>query len=130
MLHSFIDRLFVSCRNEMQRSLQVLNLEGWRRAAELVKEANESLNTVQKESKKTDFFKLTKSSYLFVEGEIYYRAGNWPKALKLLNRSLKLMEDPLKSHTSTYFQMFECNRELPQQTRQTGGSDQVLYKGV
>ena len=63
--------------------------------------AEESLDAVQKESKGTDFFRLTRSSYLFVEGEVYYRAGNMAKALRILHRSLKIMEDILKSHTST-----------------------------
>ncbi|KAJ7350160.1 hypothetical protein OS493_038107 [Desmophyllum pertusum] len=79
----------------------VLRLEGWQRALEVLKMAEESLDAVQKESKGTDFFRLTRSSYLFVEGEVYYRAGNMAKALRILHRSLKIMEDILKSHTST-----------------------------
>ena len=63
--------------------------------------ANESLKTVQDESKRSEFFKLTRSSYLFVRGEVYYRAGNMAKALRILHRSLKIMEDILQSHTST-----------------------------
>lgn len=83
-----------------REALQVLNLEGWRKAAEVLKAAEESLDRVQNESRKTDFYKLTRSSYLYVEGEVYYKAGNWPKALKVLNRSFKIMEGLLKSHTS------------------------------
>ena len=82
-------------------ALQVLNLEGWRKAVEIVQEARELLKRVQRESKKTELFKLKKSSCLFVEGEIFNRAGNWPKALKRLRRSLEIMEDQLKNHTST-----------------------------
>ena len=63
--------------------------------------ANESLKTVQKETKRTKFFKLTRSSYLFVQGEVYYSAGNMAKAPRNLHRSLKIMEDILQSHTST-----------------------------
>ena len=63
--------------------------------------ANESLKTVQKETKRSKFFKLTRSSYLFVQGEVYYNAGNMAKALRNLHRSLKIMEDILRSHTST-----------------------------
>ena len=63
--------------------------------------ANESLKTIQKETKRSEFFKLTRSSYLFVQGEVYYRAGNMAKALRILHRSLKIMEDILQSHTST-----------------------------
>ena len=63
--------------------------------------ANESLKTIQKETKRSEFFKLTRSSYLFVQGEVYYSAGNMAKALRILHRSLKIMEDILQSHTST-----------------------------
>ncbi|KAJ7388346.1 hypothetical protein OS493_038286 [Desmophyllum pertusum] len=90
-------RAELKCRE----ALQVLHLEGWQRALEVLKMAEESLDAVQKESKGTDFFRLTRSSYLFVEGEVYYRAGNMAKALRILHRSLKIMEDILKSHTST-----------------------------
>ena len=81
--------------------MEVLQLEGWQRASEVLKMANESLKTVQKETKHSEFFKLTRSSYLFVQGEVYYRAGNMAKALRILHRSLKIMEDILQSHTST-----------------------------
>ena len=84
-----------------REALQVLNLEGWRKAMDVLKEAKAILDRVQKESKKTDSYKLTRSSYLFAEGEVYYRAGNFPRALKLLNKSLKIMDVLLKSHTST-----------------------------
>ena len=84
-----------------REALQVLNLEGWCKAAEVVQEARELLKRVQRESKKTELFKLAKSSCLFVEGEVFNRAGNWPKALKRLRRSLEIMEDQLKNHTST-----------------------------
>ena len=90
-------------RAEMRcwEALQVLNLEGWRKAAHVVQEARELLKRVQRELKTTAFFKLTKSSCLFVEGQVLYRAGNWPKGLKILRRSLAIMEDQLKNHTST-----------------------------
>ena len=83
-----------------REAFQVLNLEGWRKAERVLKAAEESLDRVQNESRKTDFYKLTRSSYLYVEGEVCYKAGNLPKALKVLNRSLKIMEGLLKSHTS------------------------------
>ena len=82
-------------------ALQVLKLEGWRKAAEVVQEARELLKRVQSGSKKTTLFKLAKSFCLFVEGEVFCRAGNWPKALKLLSSSLEIMEYQLKNHTST-----------------------------
>ena len=83
-----------------REAFQVLNLEGWRKAAEVLKVAEKSLNRMQNESKKTDSYKLTRSSYLYVQGEVSYKAGNLPKALKVLNRSLKIMEGLLRSHTN------------------------------
>ena len=82
-------------------ALQVLNLEGWGRAVEVVQGARELLKMVQKESKKTPRFKLVKSYCLLVESEVFNLAGNWPKALNGLRRSLEIMEDQLKNHTST-----------------------------
>ena len=82
-------------------ALQVLNLEGWGKAANVVQEARVLLKRVLRGRKKTELFKLKKSSCLFVEGEIFNRAGNWPKALKRLRLSLEIMEDQLKNHTST-----------------------------
>ena len=84
-----------------QEALQVLKLEGWRKAAEVLKEAKEILSRMPKDSKKTDSFKLARSLFLFAEGEVYYAGGNFPRALKALNKSLKIMEVLLKSHTST-----------------------------
>ena len=84
-----------------RQALQVLNLEGWRKAMDVLKEAKAILCRVQIESKKTDSYKLTRSSYLFAEGAVYYRAGNFPRALKLLKKSLKIMDVLLKSHTSS-----------------------------
>ncbi|XP_068705854.1 uncharacterized protein [Montipora foliosa] len=90
-------------RSEMRcrEALQVLKLEGWGKAMDVLKEVEAILGRVQKESKKTDSYKLTRSSYLFAKGEVYYRAGNFPRALKVLNKSLKIMDVLLRSHTST-----------------------------
>ena len=90
-------------RSEMrcQEALQVLKLEGWRKAAEVLKEPKEILSQMPRDRKKTDSFKLANSSFLFAEGEVYYAGGNFPRALKVLNKSLKIMEVLLKSHTST-----------------------------
>ena len=82
-------------------TLQVLELEGWRKAVEVLQESRELLKRVQRESKQTELYKLAKSFCLFVEGEVLNRAGNWPKALKCLRRSLEIMEDQLNNHTST-----------------------------
>ena len=83
-----------------QEALQVLKLEGWRKAAEVLKEPKEILSRMPKDRKKTDSFKLARSLFLFAEGEVYYAGGNFPRALKVLNKSLKIMEVLLKSHTS------------------------------
>ena len=82
-------------------ALQVLELEGWHKAAEVLQKSRELLQRVQRDSKKTKVFKHAKSSCLYVEGEVLNRAGDWPKALKSLRRSLEIMEDQLNNHTST-----------------------------
>ena len=90
-------RAELKCRE----ALQVLHLEGWQKALEVLKMAYRSLKTIQKETKGSKFFRLTRSSYLFAQGEVYYRAGNMTKALGVLHKSLKIMEDLLQNHTST-----------------------------
>ena len=90
-------RTELKCRE----ALQVLHLEGWQKALEVLKMAHDSLKTIRKETKGSKFFKLTRSSYFFVQGEVYYRAGNMTKALRVLHKSLKIMEDLLQNHTST-----------------------------
>ena len=84
-----------------QETLVVLNLEGWQRALTVARRAKESLNKVQEKTKNTDYFRLTKSSYLYAKGEVYYRAGNMAKSLRILHKALKIMENLLQSHTST-----------------------------
>ena len=84
-----------------QETLVVLNLEGWQRALTVARRAKESLNKVQEKTKSTDYFRLTKSSYLYAKGEVYYRAGNMAKSLRILHKALKIMENLLQSHTST-----------------------------
>ena len=96
ILQGSLLRAELKCRE----ALQVLHLEGWQKSLEVLKMADESLKTIQKETKGSKFFKLTRSSYLYVQGEVYYRAGNMAKALRVLHRSLKIMEDLLHSHTS------------------------------
>ena len=81
--------------------MQVLKVEGWHEAAKVLKESKGILNRMPKDRKNTDSFKLARSSFLFVEGEVYYAGGNFPRALKVLNKSLEIMEILLKSHTST-----------------------------
>ena len=90
-------RAELKCRE----TLTVLNLEGWQRALTVARRAKESLSKVQRESKSTDLFKLTKSSYLYAKGEVYHRAGNMAKSLRILHKALKIMENELQGHTST-----------------------------
>ena len=90
-------RAELKCRE----TLTVLNLEGWQRALTVARRAKESLSKVQRESKSTDSFKLTKSSYLYAKGEVYHRAGNMAKSLRILHKALKIMENELQGHTST-----------------------------
>ena len=97
MLQGSLLRAELKCRE----ALQVLHLEGWQKALEVLKMADESLKTIQKETRGSEFFRLTRSSYLYVQGEVYYTAGNMAKALSILHQSLKIMEDLLHSHTST-----------------------------
>ena len=82
-------------------TLMVLKLEGWQRALTVARRAKELLSKVQKEIKSKESFRLTKSSYLFSRGEVYYRAGNMAKSLRILHKALKIMENILHSHTST-----------------------------
>ena len=81
-------------------TLMVLKLEGWQRALTVARRAKELLSKVQKEIKSKESFRLTKSSYLFSKGEVYYRAGNMAKSLRILHKALKIMENVLHSHTS------------------------------
>ena len=83
-----------------QEAWQVLRLEGWKRASDVLQKADESLKKVQKEVKSSEIFRLTRSSYLYVQGEMYWRAGNFAKALRVLHQSLEIMEDILKRHTN------------------------------
>ena len=68
---------------------------------EVLKSAEDSLNSIHVEYKNSDLYRLTRSSFLFVEGEIHYRTGNIPRAFKSLFHSLEIMEEILKNHTST-----------------------------
>ena len=68
-------------------TLMVLKLEGWQRALTVARRAKELLSKVQKEIKSKESFRLTKSSYLFSRGEVYYRAGNMAKSLSVCHTS-------------------------------------------
>ena len=82
-------------------ALQVLELQGWKSATEVLNLADDSLQTISKELKNSNPCRRVHSIYLYVEGEIYYKKGSIPKALESLHISLKIKEDLLGSHTST-----------------------------
>ncbi|KAL9961843.1 hypothetical protein ACROYT_G030870 [Oculina patagonica] len=119
LMRKFLRSIGSLLRAELKsrEALQVLQLEGWQKALEVLKGADESLKTIQKEAKDSEFFRLIQSSYLYVQGEVYYRAGKMAKSLRILHRSLKIMEDPAEPHK--HLQMLERHWELSQQVRQT-----------
>ena len=84
-----------------QEALQVLGLEGWKTAMEVLKMAENSLNALNDECKSSNLYRVVRSSYLFVEGEIYYRKENISRALKSLFVSLGIKQELLKKHIST-----------------------------
>lgn len=84
-----------------QEAMQVLTLEGWKSAMETVKLAEDSLKSISDDCKSSRGYRLVTSSYLFVEGEIYYRRRDMSRALRRLFNSLDIMEELLKTHTST-----------------------------
>ena len=84
-----------------QEALQVLGLEGWKTAMETLKMAEDSLNALNDEFKSSNLYRVVRSSYLFVEGEIYYGTRNIPRALKSLSASLGIKQELLKNHIST-----------------------------
>ena len=84
-----------------QETLELLNLQGWKTAMKLLRLAEDSLETVNDEFKQNDHYRLARSSFLYVEGEIYCREGNIPRALESLFSSLGVMQELLKNHTTT-----------------------------
>ena len=84
-----------------QEALQVLGLEGWKTAMEVLKMADDLLISLHDELKSNNLYRVVRSSYLFVEGEIYYRTRNIPTALKSLFASLGIKQELLRKDTST-----------------------------
>ncbi len=81
--------------------MQVLRLQGWKSAMEVLKLAEDSLKRGYTNLNGNEPYRLAWSTYLYAEGEIYYSKGSIPRALKSLYLSLEIMEDLLKNHTST-----------------------------
>ena len=81
--------------------MQVLRLQGWKWAIEVLKMADNSLQMAYKNMKDSRSYRLAQSTYLYAEGEIYYRKGSLHRALTSLSFSREIMEDLLQSHTIT-----------------------------
>ena len=111
-------RAELKCRE----TLMVLKLEGWQRGLTVARRAEESLKKAQKELKSTDYFRLVKSSYPYAKGEVYYRAGNMAKSLRILDKALKIMENVLHSHTSTS----RCLNAIGNYHNKLGDHDEVI----
>ena len=84
-----------------QEALQVLDIQGWHNAVEVLKSAENSLNRVCKEYKNSELYRLARSSFLYAEGEINYKKENISIALKSLSDCLGILEEILKNHTRT-----------------------------
>lgn len=101
--HKFICYILGSLFGAVLRcmeALQVLRIQGWRQAIEVLKLAEISLQMGFKNLKDSRSYRFAQSTYLYVEGEIYYRKGSLPRALISLSSSLEIMEDFLQNHTS------------------------------
>ena len=82
-------------------ALQVLGIQGWKWAMEVLKTAENSLQMAYNNLKDSRSYRLAQSIYLYAEGEIYFRKGSLPRALTSLHLSLEIMEDLLHNHTIT-----------------------------
>ena len=67
---------------------------------EILKLAENTLRSVNTDLN-GESYRLARSMYLYTEGEIYYRKGSVPTALKSLCLSLEIMEDLWKNHSNT-----------------------------
>ena len=87
------------CRAQLKcrEALQVLDVDGTEKAFEVLKEASFSLDKAQ--DKLSEFYRLSKGLYLYVEGEIYYRKRSFKKALESLESSLQCTEELRHAHT-------------------------------
>ena len=63
--------------------------------------AENSLQMAYKNLKDSRSYRLAQSTYLFVDGEIYYRKGSLQRALTSLYLAVDIMEELLKNHTIT-----------------------------
>ena len=75
---------------------QVLDVDGTEKAFEVLKEASSSLDNIQ--DKSSESYRLSKGLYLYTEGEIYWKKGDYRKALEILKLSLQFREELLRVH--------------------------------
>ena len=75
---------------------QVLDVDGTEKAFEVLKEASSSLDNIQ--DKSSESYRLSKGLYLYTEGEIYWKKGDYRKALEILKLSLQFTEELLRVH--------------------------------
>ena len=75
----------------------MLDVEGTKKAFDVLKEASRSLEKVQDQS--SESYKLSKGLYLHQEGEIYYRNSDYSRSLESLESSLTFTEELLKADT-------------------------------
>ncbi|PFX16465.1 Tetratricopeptide repeat protein 28 [Stylophora pistillata] len=82
-------------------AMQVLEIHGWKRAADILKLADESFLKVDKRMENGTPYRFASASYLYVAGEIFYKKGSVQEALRNFHSSLDLMEELVGNHTST-----------------------------
>ena len=101
--HSFKYILGSLFRAELRcfEALQVLGIQGWKWATEVLKTAENSLQMAHKNLKDSQSYRLAQSIYLYADGEIYYRKGSLPRALTCLYLCSEILEDLLQNHTIT-----------------------------
>ena len=74
-----------------------MDIDGTEKAFEVLKEATFSLDNAK--DKLSEFYRLSKGLYLYVEGEIYYKKRSFKKALESLESSLQCTEELRQGHT-------------------------------
>ena len=86
-----------------------MDVDGARKAFEVLQQASSSLDLVQ--DKSTESFMLTQGIYFYFEGEIYCQNRDYKRALDCLKSSLDLTEGLLKADTTLarcYYAIGNC----------------------
>ena len=87
----------------------------------MLKEASSSLKKIQ--DKSSESYMLSEGLFLYSEGEIYWKKGDYKKALESLESSLQFTEETLKGHTDLarcYNAIGNCHYQLnkPEKARE------------